>query len=250
MYTAGEYEETEAEAWAFAAALPQRPRGRHLFLGWCARTLATAAAISHGRSADVLPELETLIAELEPAPGNARLLWLEARTSRVVILADQHRYTEAEAEALDILRAITRLPHLTGVWKTELCVLGNLAHVLRRQGRHEEAEAIARGNLPRAEGRMAAAMHCVLVDSMNGQGRYEEALAEAHRLTPTWVRAGSGALDMAIATALHGLNRPSEAEASARQALTACERFLHPAHPRIREARTLLDRIASEDPGM
>jgi hypothetical protein len=53
---------------------------------------------------------------------------------------------------------------------------------------------------------------------------------------------------MATAAALHGLGRRSEAEAAARQALNACEQFLHPAHPRIQEACALLARIAAEDP--
>ncbi|MEU9015362.1 hypothetical protein AB0D12_37725 [Streptomyces sp. NPDC048479] len=53
---------------------------------------------------------------------------------------------------------------------------------------------------------------------------------------------------MATATALHGLGRRSEAEAAARQALTACEQFLHPAHRRMQEARTLLARTTAEDP--
>jgi hypothetical protein len=53
---------------------------------------------------------------------------------------------------------------------------------------------------------------------------------------------------MGTAVALHGLGRRSEAEAAVREALTDCERFLHPDHPRIREARTLLARITTEDP--
>ncbi|WP_405891450.1 hypothetical protein OG427_39270 [Streptomyces sp. NBC_00133] len=102
--------------------------------------------------------------------------------------------------------------------------------------------------MPRAEGYAAAALHGVLVRSLSGQGRHEEALAEARRLTPLWVRAASGILGMSTATALHGLGRRGEAEAAARQALTACEQFLHPAHPRIQEARTLLARTTAEDP--
>ncbi|MFD5495416.1 hypothetical protein ACFYY3_08255 [Streptomyces sp. NPDC001812] len=53
---------------------------------------------------------------------------------------------------------------------------------------------------------------------------------------------------MGTAAALHGLGHRSEAEAAAREALADCERSLHPAHPRIREARTLLARITADDP--
>ncbi|MFB6507425.1 tetratricopeptide repeat protein [Streptomyces sp. NPDC002466] len=143
---------------------------------------------------------------------------------------------------------MTRLAHLTEVWRIELAALGNPAEALCGQGRHKEAEAIARGNMPRAEGHTAAALRCVLVRSLNGQGRYEEALAEAHRLAPPSARAGSRSLGIVTATALHGLGRRTEAEAAARQALTACEQFLHRDHPRIQEARTLLARTTAEDP--
>ncbi|MEU1601161.1 tetratricopeptide repeat protein [Streptomyces sp. NPDC005708] len=217
-------------------------------VGWLAKATATAAAVAHGRGAEMLPELETLIAELERTAGAERALLLLVRSNRVAVLLDQERHMEAEAEARDILRAAVRLAHLVPVWMVELDALANLTHGLCGQGRYEEAEAIARGNLPRAEGHAVAALHSGLVRSLTGQGRHEEALTEAHRLTPPRNRAESGTLGMATATALHGLGRRSEAEAAARQALTACEEFLHPAHPRIREARTLLARITGEDP--
>lgn len=84
--------------------------------------------------------------------------------------------------------------------------------------------------------------------SLNGQSRYEEALAEARRQTPAGGRTASGTLEIVTAGALHGLGRRDEAKTTARQALAACEQFLHPAHPRIKEARTLLARIVAEDP--
>ncbi|MEE1810072.1 tetratricopeptide repeat protein [Streptomyces sp. BE133] len=247
LFAAGEYEETEAKARALAAA-PRNVWDRSPVVEWLAGSLATAAAVAHGRGAEVLAELEALIADLERTTGAGRALLLTVRGNRVAVLVEQGRYTEAEAEAGDILRAATRLAHLTKVWEIELTSLANLADALYGQGRYEEAIAIARGNLQRAEGHTAAALHCVLVRSMNGQGRYEEALAEARWLTPDWGRAGSGALGIATATALHGLGRCGEAEATARQALSSCEQFLHPAHPRIREARTLLRHITAEDP--
>ncbi|WP_225860787.1 tetratricopeptide repeat protein [Streptomyces triticiradicis] len=197
----------------------------------------------------MLPELETLITEVRQtadAGPNLRAMLLDLRSNRVVVLVQQDRFTKAEAEAKDILRAITRLAHLTEVWETELAALTNLASALNGQGRHEEAEAIARGNLPRADEPTAAVLHRVLVRSLDGQGRYEEALVEVSRLAPGG-RADSGAVELDKARALHGLGRRSEAEATVRQALTACEQLLHPAHPRIRDARTLLTRITAED---
>ncbi|WP_266746759.1 tetratricopeptide repeat protein [Streptomyces sp. NBC_01221] len=170
------------------------------------------------------------------------------RANRVAALVEQRRYTEAEVEADGILRAATRLAHLTKVWEIELSTLANLAAALCGQGRYEEAEAIARGNLPHADADTAAVLQRVLVRSLNGRGRHEEALAEARRLTPDRVRAASGTWDIGAATALYGLGRRTEAETAAQQALNTCEQFLHPIHPRTQEARTLLSRMTAEDP--
>lgn len=247
LFEVGEYEKAEAGTRALAAA-PRRFWDRGPALGWLTGALATAAAIAHGRGTEVLAELDALITDLERTTGAGRALLLDVRVNRVAALVDQGRYSEAEAEADGILRAALRIAHLTTVWGIELSTLANLAAVLCGQGRYEEAEAIARGNLPRARAGTAASLHCSLVRSLNGQGRHEDALAEARRLTPLWVRAESGALDIGTATALHGLGRRHEAEATARQALDVCEQFLHPDHPRIQKARTLLRRITAEDP--
>ncbi|MFE4925376.1 tetratricopeptide repeat protein [Streptomyces sp. NPDC056661] len=117
----------------------------------------------------MLAEVEALIADLERMTGTGRVLLLEVRVNLVVVLVEQERYTEAEAEADGILRAATRLAHLTKVWEIELTTLANLAAALCGQGRYEEAEAIARGNLPRADADTAAVLQRVLVRSLNGR---------------------------------------------------------------------------------
>lgn len=249
LYRDGEYEEAEAGARAIEARAGRlRRRAWSLAVGWHARSLATAAACAHGRGAQVLPELESLTAELEGLTGRGRALLLMVRSNRMLVLNSEGRHAEAEAEGLDILRGLTRIKHLTSVSHTELCVLDNLVDALCGQGRHEEAEAVARGNLPRAEDGVLASLHCGLVISLNGQGRYEEALAEARRFVPRRDRGLSGRLGMGTAVALHGLGRRSEAETAAREALDDCERSLHPDHPRIREARALLARITADEP--
>ncbi|MFI8950859.1 tetratricopeptide repeat protein [Streptomyces sp. NPDC053750] len=243
MSAEGRYEEVEAEARALAA-LPRRPwrrRPPH----WEARVLATGTAVMHGRGAEVLDELETLIAELEPVDLNARFLRLIARGNRVAALSGLRRYAEAETEALAILSELTRIAHRTPVWRLEVTILTHLAAVLCGQGRHEEAEAIARGNLPRAEQPTAAVLHATLVRSLNGQGRHEEALAEARRSAPPQPHA-AGHLDLVTAEALYGLGRRAEAETTVRRALGDYERRLHPDHPRFREARALLARVTGE----
>lgn len=247
LLEAGEFERAEAEARALAAS-PRTRGGDPGLVSWLARSLAAGAAVAHGRGAELLPELESLIAELEQTAGADRQLLLVLRSNRAAVLVQQDRHTEAEAEARDILHGTTRIAHLAEVWRIELNALSNLAAALNGQGRHEEAEVIARGNLSRAEGPTAAFLRRALVGSLNGQSRYEEALAEARRQTPAGGRTASGTLEIVTAGALHGLGRRDEAETTARQALAACEQFLHPAHPRIKEARTLLARIVAEDP--
>ncbi|MGW6983071.1 tetratricopeptide repeat protein [Streptomyces sp. NPDC054932] len=244
------YEEAERAARAFAVH-PRRTRDRSPAARWSAVYLAVVAAIAHGRGAEVLPELEALIAEVKQDAGSwqSRSLLLDARLNRVSVLVDAERLHEAEAEALDILRASTRIAHAIETWETELCTLLNLAHALCELERYEEAEEIARGNLARAEGRWRASFNIVLVEILNGRGRHAEALAQAREPMPSARRRSTtGALELGVAAALHGTGRHEEALDTARQALHACEQTLHPAHPRIKHARALLARMAPENP--
>ncbi|MBW8705766.1 hypothetical protein MBT84_39770 [Streptomyces sp. MBT84] len=243
----GEYEEVEARAQALAAR-PRRVWDRSPEPVWMARTFALTAAVLHGRREHVLPELEALTAALQQTSGSGRTLLLVVRVSRAVVLLGQERYANAGSEAAGVLREVTRLAHLTQVADLELSALACLAEALCGQGRFEEAEAVARGNLPRATENRAASLRSLLVRSLNGQGRYEEALAESRQPTPPASRAGSGQSAMVIAAALNGLGRRDEAEVMARQAVRECEQFLHPTHPRIREARDLLAHITAGDP--
>ncbi|MFD3437222.1 tetratricopeptide repeat protein [Streptomyces sp. NPDC058685] len=244
LLQAGQYEDAEAEARAAAAR-----RGRKSLMWVClTKATALAAGIAHGRGAELEAELDALIAELDQAEGADRSLLLAVRAIRAVLHVDQGQYAQAEAEARHILRGANRLAHLTEVWDVELSALDSLAAALCGQGRYEEAEAIARGNISRAEGHRAAGFQCALVRSLNGQGRFEEALAETLQIKQDRPRSCSGSQDMVTATTLHGLGRRTEAEATARHALSACEQFLHPHHPRVQQARTLLARMTAEDP--
>ena len=243
----GEYEEVEARAQALAAR-PRRVWDRSPEPVWMARTFALTAAVLYGRREHVLPELEALTAALRQTSGSGRTLLLVVRVNRATVLLGQKRYANAESEAAGVLREVTRLAHVTQVADIELSALACLAEALCGQGRFEEAEAVARGNLPRATGNRAASLRSLLVRSLNGQGRYEEALTESRQPTPPASRAGSGQSAMVVAAALHGLGRRDEAEMMARQAVDECEQFLHPTHPRLREARDLLAQITAGDP--
>ncbi|MCW1096768.1 hypothetical protein OJ963_23085 [Streptomyces sp. RS2] len=247
MTSEGRYEEVEAEARTLAA-LPRRPwrrRPPH----WEARVLATGAAVMHGRTAEVLDELDTLIAELEPVGLNSQMLRLIARSNRVAALSGLRRYAEAETEANGVLRELNQIAHRAPVAALEVNTLGHLAVVLCGLARHEEAEAVARGNLPRANGPAAGVLNTTLARSLNGQGRYEEALAEVRRSPPRPPRYAAGYQDLVGAEALYGLGRRAEAEDAVRRSLADCERQLHPAHPRTAEARALLARITGEESG-
>ncbi|MFJ8703724.1 tetratricopeptide repeat protein [Streptomyces ardesiacus] len=241
MTREGRYEEVEAEARALAA-LPRRPwrrRPPH----WEARVLATGTAVMHGRPAEALDELDALIAELEPVGLNSQMLRLIARSHRVVALSGLRRYAEAETEALAVLGELTRIAHRAPVSGLEVNTLGHLAAVLCGLARYEEAEAVARGNLHRADGPAVAVLHTTLARSLTGQGRHEEALTELGRSLPQPPRHAAGYLDLATAEALYGLGRRAEAEDAVRRALAACEGRLHQAHPRTAEARALLSRV-------
>ncbi|MFI8392303.1 hypothetical protein [Streptomyces sp. NPDC085540] len=193
----------------------------------------------------MLAELEDLIAELDQPSGADRLLLLRARMFRAWVLIDEGRPAEAEAEAEAVLRVLTRTMYVTNVWELELIALVCMGDVLCALGRHEEAETIARGHLPRAEGYLEFGLRLLLLHSLSGQGRHEEALAESGRHHPESSPADSGAHELATATALHGLGRHDEAKAQAQRAMTACERYLHPHHQRVGEVRALLARMAS-----
>ncbi|MEV7402348.1 hypothetical protein AB0N93_18435 [Streptomyces sp. NPDC091267] len=242
----GDYEEVEAQAQALAAR-PRRAWERHPEPVWLARAYALSAAVLYGRREHVLPELNALAAELRPTSGVYRKILLVVQVARAVVLNGEERYAEAESQSTDTLREVTRLAHLTSVADIELSALAGLAEAMCGLGRYEEAEAVARGNLPRAAENRAASLRCLLVHSLNGQGRYEEALAESRQPTPPASRAGSGAAAMALAAALHGLGRRDDAEATAHQALDECRQFLHPTHPRIRQAQELLAHITAGD---
>ncbi|GGX20172.1 hypothetical protein GCM10010297_46840 [Streptomyces malachitofuscus] len=248
LFKQGEYEEVEATARALAEGARTGWRKRPLAERQ-ARTLATMAAVAHGRQAEVLGELETLIAELEPVDAEAHVLRLVVRRNRAVVLTGQGRHEEAESEALAVLGDIARLAHLVPLTGLESSALEVLAGALCGQGRYEEAEATARGNLPRAADAAATALRATLVRSLNGQGKYEEALAESRGFAPPLARKDSGRLDLVTAEALLGLGRREEAEAGVRRALSDCEGRLHPAHPRFGEARALLARVTGEQPG-
>ncbi|MFF5536369.1 hypothetical protein ACFY71_28465 [Streptomyces cinerochromogenes] len=127
-----------------------------------------------------------------------------------------------------------------------------MVFALNAQGRHVEAEALAREALAtlREPDRLLLVLRLAVARSLNGQARHEEALAEAagadelhSGLPPEQRGQEAGAVDLVTATALLGLGRDAEARVRAATAHDACLASSGPAHRRTIEARALLDRF-------
>ncbi|MEC4572503.1 hypothetical protein [Streptomyces virginiae] len=245
----GRFQDAEARARALVTARRSR-RGRDRRPGtvWYAAYAAALAARAHGRHVpSVVAEFDALIAEAGRTYDVHHALLLPARLNRAWVLIDEARPAEAEAEARDVLRALARRAHPAEDLRRELSALICLGHALCEQGHHEESEKIARANLPRAgEDHLARSLRILLVRSLSGLGRHEEALAQSAeaQALPEPPPYAAGHVEFRRATALHGLGRADEARAEAGRALAACERYLHPRHPRITAIRTLLSRLS------
>lgn len=241
----GRFEDAERRARALVTARRGRGRqDRRPSTVWFAAFVAALAARLHGRQEpSLLTEFETLIAEAEKSYDLHHILLLPARLNRAHVLIDVERPVEAETEAQFVLSALARRGPRADDKKLETSALVCLGHALCAQGRYEEAEAIARGNLPRAEADLVRPLRVVLTRSLSGLGRHEEALAEASDAGREAPPHAVGHLELHRAAAFHALGRRDEARAEAGRALAGCERYLHPAHPRTAAIRTLLARI-------
>ncbi|MFJ7779612.1 hypothetical protein [Streptomyces yangpuensis] len=244
----GRFEEAEARARALATARRSRKgRDRRPGTAWYATHVAVVAARAHGRRIpSSLGEVEELIAEAGRTNDLPHGLLLAARLNRALVLIDEERPVEAEAECRDVLRALARRAHPTQYRRIERAALDCLGHALCTQGLYEEPETIARADLPRDDdGEAAHSLRVLLVRSLAGLGRHAEALAESleAQSLPEPPPHAVGHLELYRATALHGLGRSDEARAEAARALAACERHLHPTHARTAALRSLLSRI-------
>ncbi|WP_233273647.1 tetratricopeptide repeat protein [Streptomyces broussonetiae] len=250
----GRFAEAEAEAREVASARsalhgddPYAPR---------ALSIAAVAMGAQGRHAEALAQYDELLPVFGRIFGAEHLLTLKLRSDRAQTLVALDRSAESEAECAAVARIADRGtgPHLPLV---AVAARNGLVFALNAQGRHEEAEAIARDALAGrfAEGRLALVLRLGLARSLNGQGRHEEALTEAEhagalrRDLPELTRAETGGVELAVATAQLGLGRTDEARAGAADALDACRTVLGPDHYRAAEARSLLDRIDGRSPG-
>ncbi|MEV0321146.1 tetratricopeptide repeat protein [Streptomyces sp. NPDC050658] len=254
LYQSGRYAEAEAEASAVARSLPRDDIHVPLAL-----TIVALSIGAQGRHAEALAAYDEALPVFRRVYGADHWQTLKLRSDRAQQLTSLGRHAECEAETAAVVRTATRATSTgTGTGTgTEMRLVAaaasnGLVFALNAQGRHVEAETLAREALDtlREPDRLALVLRLGLARGLNGQARHEEALAEAGRagelhrgLPPEQRLQESGAVEIVTATALLGLGRAAEARAQAAAAHADCLATLGPVHRRTVEARTLLDRV-------
>jgi tetratricopeptide (TPR) repeat protein len=243
LLRAGRYAEAEAEARAMAA---HDPRYAPLALSITAR-----AADAQGRHAEALAEYDAALPVFGSSVGAEHLQTLVLRSNRAQVLFSLARYAECETECAAVARAAARVSGPETALLASAALNGQI-YAINAQGRHQEAEALAREALAahQTPDRLTVVLRLGLARSLNGQARHEDALAEAERaaelyrgLSEDERRPEIGAVEFSMATALLGLDRGLEARPLAAAAFDACVAAFGPDHYRTSEIRALLDRI-------
>ncbi|MFD4344774.1 tetratricopeptide repeat protein [Streptomyces coelicoflavus] len=251
LYEAGRYAEAEAEARTVS-----RSRPRDDVYGAVALNIAALATGAQGRHTEALATYDEALPVFGRIFGADHWLTLKLRSDRAQEMTSMGRHAECEAECAAVARAAVRG---TGPEMARLAAAARNGQVfaLNAQGRHQEAEALAREALAahRERDPMSLVLRLGLARSLNGQARHEDALAEArgaeklHRSLPDHQRLPqTGAVELAFATVLFGLRRVPEARRRAAVAHDACLASFGPDHRRTVEARTLLERIDGTRP--
>ncbi|MFJ8886099.1 tetratricopeptide repeat protein [Streptomyces sp. NPDC102402] len=246
LHQAGRYAEAEAEAGVAVRSLQRDDPDVALAL-----TVAALAVAAQGRPAEALATYDEALLVAGRIFGADHWQTLKLRSDRAQQLPALGRYAECEAECAAVVRAAT---HGTGTeMRLTAAAAGNgMAFALNSQGRHVEAEAIAREALStlREPDRLVLALRIGLARALNGQARYGEALAEAagaeqlrSGFPPEWRGQEAGSVELVTADALRGLGRDAEARVRAATAHDACLASFGPDHRRTIEARSFLDRL-------
>ncbi|MFJ7345738.1 tetratricopeptide repeat protein [Streptomyces sp. NPDC101110] len=251
LYGAGRYAEAEAEARAVA-----RTRPRDDEYAAVALNIAALATGAQGRHAEALATYDEALPAFSRIFGADHWLTLKLRSDRAQQMISLGQYTECEAECAAVAEVAGRG---TGPEMSFLAAAARngLVFALNAQGRHQEAEAVAREALAahRERDRGAVVLRLGLARSLNGQTRYEEALTEVqdadklYRALPDDQRhPDTGAVQLVSAMALWGLRREPDARHQAAAAHEACQASFGPDHSRTVEARTLLEHIDGTRP--
>ncbi len=246
LYEGGRYAEAEAEARAVARSRPRNDEYAAVAL-----SIAALATGAQGRHAEAVGTYDEALAAFNRIFGAGHWFTLKVRSDRAQQLTSLGQYAECEAECAAVAEAADRG---TG---PEMSLLASAARnglvfALNGQGRHQEAEALAREALAahRERDRAGLVLRLGLARSLNGQDRYEDALTEAqdadrvYRALPESQRHPDvGAVELVVATALWGSGRALDARRQAVAAHDACLASFGPDHRRTAEARTLLERV-------
>ncbi|MCT7351210.1 tetratricopeptide repeat protein [Streptomyces sp. 15-116A] len=251
LYEAGRYAEAETAALAVARSRPHDDQYAAVALNIAA--LATGA---QGRHADALAVYDEALPVFSQVFGPDQWATLKLRSDRAQQMVLLGRHAECEAECAAVAEAASRG---TGPDMALLAAgaRNGLVFALNAQGRHQEAEVIAREALAahRLRDRASLVLRLGLARSLNGQGRHEEALTEAkaaeelYRALPDYQRhPDQGAVELVLSNALLGTGRTAEARRLAAAAHDACLASFGPHHRRTIEARTLLEHIDGTRP--
>jgi tetratricopeptide (TPR) repeat protein len=206
---------------------------------------------AQGRHSEALTAYDELLLVFRRVFGVEHPQTLMLRSNRAQTLTALARYAECETECASVVRVAARGkgPEMPSI---AAAAQNGLIYALNGQGRHQEAEALARKALdvPPGADRLALALRIGLARSLNGQGRHEEALAEAERaaelrssLSTEMQHPETGAVELAMAFSLLGLGRGEEARRRAATAHNACLAAFGPDHYRTAEAVELIERI-------
>ncbi|OIJ69140.1 tetratricopeptide repeat protein [Streptomyces mangrovisoli] len=244
LFKVGRFADAENEARRVAAMQPER----HNHYAPMALSVAAMAMGAQGRHDEAVTAYDELLPVFGRIYGAEHWLTLKLRSDRAQTLAALGRYVECEAECGAVFRTAAR----TSGEQAPLLVASarnGLIFAVNGQGRHQEAERLAREALAEHEtpDRFRLVLLLGLARALNGQGRHEEALAEVARIRelPSAEQhvAQTGATEIAEATALAGLGRTDEARAGAQGAYDTCLAALGPGHARTAEARELVERL-------
>lgn len=177
--------------------------------------IAALATGAQGRHAEAVTAYDSLLPVFGRIFGAEHPQTLKLRSDRAQALSALARHSECEAECAAVAQAATRGagPEMLLI---AVAVRNGLIYALNAQGRHPEAELLAREALaahPKLD-RFGLVLRLGLTRSLNGQARHEEALAEAERaeelcrnLPEEQRRPETGAVELAVATALLELSR-------------------------------------------
>jgi len=246
LYEAGRYAEAEAAALAVARSRPRDDQ-----YGAMALNIAALAAGAQGHSAEAVATYDQALVIFSRIFGAGHWLTLKLRSDRAPQLTalDRHAECEVECAAVAATAALGTGPEMA---RLAAAARNGLVFALNAQGRHQEAESVAREALAShaVRDRMSLVLRLGLARALNGQARHQEALDEARgagelfrALPERERRPDQGAVELVSASALFGLQRVAEARQLAATAQEMCTASFGIEHRRSVEARELLERI-------